>query len=90
MVAWKMVGEIGFLVYIKSSLTGDETNYVRDYARRHRKFPHEDTGNQFFNEEQFEVYRDLGAHIGNGLFSGRDTVWISGEGVERPIETTFK
>jgi Patatin-like phospholipase len=83
-------GATGFLVYIKSSLTGDETNYVRDYARRHRKFPHEDTGNQFFNEEQFEVYRALGAHIGNNLFSGRDTVWIAGRGFEPPTQTTFE
>jgi hypothetical protein len=86
-------GEIGHLVYIKSSLTGDEPNYVRDYARRHRKFPHEDTGNQFFNEEQFEVYRALGSHIGNNLFSGRDTVWAwawaEGRGFERPIATSF-
>jgi hypothetical protein len=57
---------IGYLVYIKSSLTGDENDYVRDYARRYASFPHETTGDQFFSEEQFEVYRALGFHMTYG------------------------
>jgi hypothetical protein len=56
-------GEKGYLVYIKSSLTGDENDYIRDYARRNDTFPHETTGDQFFSEEQFEVYRALGFHM---------------------------
>ena len=28
-------GEIGYLVYLKSSLTGDENDYIRDYSRRY-------------------------------------------------------
>jgi hypothetical protein len=67
-------GQTGFLLYIKSSLTGDERDYITDYARRHAAFPHEPTGNQFFNEEQFEVYRALGYHIAHGIFSRRDNV----------------
>ncbi len=55
--------EIGYLVYIKSSLSGDENDYIRDYARRNSTFPHETTGDQFFSEEQFEVYRALGFHM---------------------------
>ena len=39
---------------------------------------HEDTGKQFFNEEQFEVYRALGFHIADGIFSGRDRVDAEG------------
>ena len=42
-------GEQGYLVYIKSSLTGDENDYIRDYARRNDRFPHETTGDQFFS-----------------------------------------
>lgn len=56
-------GETGYLVYIKSSLSGDENDYIRDYARRNDTFPHETTGDQFFSEEQFEVYRALGFHM---------------------------
>jgi Patatin-like phospholipase len=76
-------GKTGTLLYIKSSLTGDEPDYIADYARRYASFPHESTGNQFFNEEQFEVYRALGFHMGDGVFSGRDRVEIL-EGVNRP------
>lgn len=59
----------GTLVYVKSSLTGDENDYIRDYARRNPSFPHETTGDQFFSEEQFEVYRALGFHALNGAFT---------------------
>jgi len=62
-------GEKGYLVYIKSSLTGDESDYIRDYARRNDRFPHETTGDQFFSEEQFEVYRALGFHMTHGFLS---------------------
>jgi hypothetical protein len=67
-------GEKGYLVYIKSSLTGDENDYIRDYARRYNRFPHEPTGDQFFSEEQFEVYRALGFHMLNRLLCGKDNV----------------
>jgi hypothetical protein len=59
----------GTLVYVKSSMTGDENDYIRDYARRNPSFPHETTGDQFFSEEQFEVYRALGFHALNGAFT---------------------
>jgi hypothetical protein len=71
-------GEKGWLLYIKSSLTGDENDYVRDYARRYDQFPHETTGDQFFSEEQFEVYRALGFHIVNRLLNGDDTLQVIG------------
>jgi len=47
---------------------------VMDYRRRHPDFPHETTIDQFFSEEQFEVYRALGFHAARGLFIGRDKV----------------
>jgi hypothetical protein len=71
-------GQIGYLVYIKSSLTGDENDYVRDYARRYDKFPHEITLDQLFSEEQFEVYRALGFHMARGVLSGQDVVCVNG------------
>jgi predicted acylesterase/phospholipase RssA len=69
-------GDTGYLVYLKSSLTGDENDYIRDYARRHDTFPHETTGDQFFSEEQFEVYRALGFHMAHGFLSGGNPVAI--------------
>lgn len=64
----------GMLLYFKSSLSGDEKDYVLDYKKRHRDFPHETTGDQFFSEEQFEVYRSLGYHIVDGYFSNTDQI----------------
>jgi hypothetical protein len=67
-------GGTGILLYIKSSVTGDENDYVRDYNRRYRDFPHETTADQFFSEEQFECYRTLGFHAANNALSGEDAV----------------
>nr|WP_207786049.1 patatin-like phospholipase family protein [Altererythrobacter segetis] len=68
-------GGEGLLVYVKSSLSGDEKDYVLDYAERNLDFPHETTGDQFFSEEQFEMYRALGFHMVSGLF-GEDRLAI--------------
>ncbi|MBW7971344.1 patatin-like phospholipase family protein [Bradyrhizobium sp. BR 10289] len=84
-------GEKGYLVYIKSSLTGDENDYIRDYARRHDTFPHETTGDQFFSEEQFEVYRALGFHMAHGFLTedpGADAVVVNVPG-ERCAKRNF-
>ena len=69
-------GGTGYLLYVKSSLSGDESDYVIDYKRRHGEFPHETTGDQFFSEEQFEVYRNLGFHALQGAFDNRDRIAI--------------
>jgi hypothetical protein len=61
-------GQTGYLLYIKSSLTGNERDYILDYRQSHSAFPHETTADQFFNEAQFEAYRALGEHIGDDLF----------------------
>ncbi len=65
-------GRKGILVYIKSSLTGDENDYVFDYKKRYDAFPHETTLDQLFSEEQFEAYRALGFHATNRFFDRRD------------------
>ncbi|MEM6985805.1 MAG: hypothetical protein AAF499_04625 [Pseudomonadota bacterium] len=61
--------ETGYLLYIKSSLTGNETETVTDFHRQFPKFPHQSTLDQFFSEAQFESYRALGQHVGNDLFT---------------------
>jgi Patatin-like phospholipase len=65
-------GRKGVLVYIKSSMTGDENDYVFHYKKRYSDFPHETTLDQMFSEEQFEAYRALGYHAAYGLFDRRD------------------
>ena len=56
-------GEFGELLYIKLSVTGDESETIREYREQHPAFPHEPTSDQFFTEAQFEAYRHLGWHI---------------------------
>ena len=68
--------EQGVLVYIKSSMSGDENDYVIDYKRRNSAFPQESTIDQLFSEEQFEVYRALGEHIGRRFCRGEDEATV--------------
>jgi hypothetical protein len=59
----------GWLVYLKASfLDRDEPATVKSYATRHADFPHETTADQFFDDDQFESYRALGAHIAERVF----------------------
>jgi choline dehydrogenase-like flavoprotein len=50
------------LLYLKSTLTGDEPGDITHYQRTHRQFPHEPTSDQSFDEAQWESYRALGEH----------------------------
>ena len=65
--------ERGQLVYIKSSITGDESDDIRDYHSSSPTFPHESTADQFFDEAQFEAYRALGFHSADALFEKEGT-----------------
>lgn len=56
-------GSVGYLVYLKASVTGDEDVGIAQYHSAHPTFPHESTADQFFSEDQFETYRRLGLHI---------------------------
>ncbi len=67
-------GAEGLLLYVKASLSGDENDVILDYKRRNPDFPHETTGDQFFTEEQFEVYRALGFHVLDGVFKGTSEI----------------
>ncbi len=55
--------EPGTLLYIKSSITGDEPVDIREYSKKNKTFPQQTTADQFFDEGQFESYRKLGLHI---------------------------
>jgi hypothetical protein len=58
----------GVIVYMKSSLTGDEPTDVQRYAEQNPDFPHQSTAEQWFKESQFESYRALGQHIAQSTF----------------------
>ena len=52
--------ENGFLVYIKPVVLASDDPDVAAYKAANPAFPHESTGNQWFNESQTESYRMLG------------------------------
>ena len=72
----------GWIIYLKSSfLDRDEAATVMSYAAYHDDFPHETTADQFFDDDQFEAYRALGAIIARQAFdsAGIDNLSTSGE-----------
>jgi len=56
-------GGEGTILYIKSSVTGDEAADVYNYRLEHPIFPQDSTNDQWFTESQFEGYRRLGQHV---------------------------
>jgi hypothetical protein len=61
-------GDQGWLVVFKSTLTGDESEPIKNYQREHAIFPHQTTADQFFDDAQFESYRVLGWHLTTKAF----------------------
>ena len=62
-----------WLLYLKPTLTGDESADVTRYHSEHPDFPHETTADQFFDEAQWESYRKLGDELAMNLLSPRST-----------------
>ncbi|HUF24329.1 MAG TPA: hypothetical protein VMN81_09395 [Vicinamibacterales bacterium] len=52
----------GTILYLKATLSGDESVDVRNFASADPLFPHDSTSDQFFDEARFESYRALGYH----------------------------
>ena len=55
--------EQGWLVVLKSSLCGQEKAKIGNYKRENPVFPQQTTADQFFDDSQFESYRELGYHV---------------------------
>jgi len=75
--------EKGWILFVKSSVCGDEPPDITAYRAKHPAFPHESTGDQFFDQDQFEAYRALGYHIADKM------VEVGGEG-EGDLESWFE
>lgn len=56
------------IVLLKPVLTSDAPVDLTHYQGTHESFPQQSTGDQFFDEAQWESYRQLGLHIGLGVF----------------------
>jgi hypothetical protein len=61
-------GDTGVLLLFKPTLIGTEPADIAQYRRRNAVFPHESTGDQFYDEAQWESYRRLGFYAANVAF----------------------
>ncbi len=61
------------LIYIKTSMIQGLTEDLYSYRRDNPSFPDQSTADQFFDERQFEAYRELGFLIGKNLGKIEDT-----------------
>lgn len=60
-------GSTGALVYIKTTMLDSVSFGVKAYKGAHHDFPDQTTADQFFDEEQFDAYRELGRHLGQQM-----------------------
>jgi hypothetical protein len=82
----------GVLLYIKPTLLGDEPTDLIEYHAGHPAFPHESTGDQFFNEAQWESYRRLGQHMAERMFGklAETGKWSPANALMNPKEAATK
>lgn len=78
--------EWGWMLYLKLATTGTEPGFVMDYKRQNPAFPHQSTGDQIYDEAQFEAYRELGEFAAESMF--RDEL-VGGKDMSA-VESWFK
>ena len=59
------------MIYLKTTLTDDVSFKVKGYAAQHPTFPDESTADQFFDEVQFESYRELGFRLADQMLEAK-------------------
>ena len=59
------------LIYIKTTLAKNIGADIHGYKRANPSFPDQSTVDQFFDEVQFEAYRELGWQIGQDMLSDK-------------------
>lgn len=60
----------GRLVYLKTTMVRDLPLELLGYKGKNPDFPDQSTGDQFFDEDQFEAYRELGYRIAASMIVG--------------------
>ncbi len=62
----------GVIIYMKTSMIPELQLPAKGYKGAHPDFPDETTGDQFFDEEQFEAYRELGYRLAEQVVNDLD------------------
>lgn len=68
-------GTQGKLFFLKETMTDELPVDIYAYKSGAPDFPNETTADQFFSEQQFEAYRELGYRISSSLFKNLDDQW---------------
>jgi hypothetical protein len=89
---WRMLGfgegteaeRTGSVIWIKPAVTRGSAGDVRQYDRENGVFPQQSTGDQWYDEAQFESYRKLGYDSAKAAFEGSASMFHAQPGdVER-------
>ena len=56
-------GSEGWIIFLKTTLIDKVSFKVKGYAAQNKDFPDQSTADQFFDEVQFEAYRELGYRL---------------------------
>ena len=75
--------EEGLLIYLKTTFINDLPADIIAYKNKHNDFPDQSTADQFFDEKQFEAYRQLGYEIALRMI---DDITAVGEDKQSPKE----
>jgi hypothetical protein len=65
----------GQIIWLKPRRIGGLSEDVEGYIDAHPAFPHESTGDQFFDEAQWESYRRLGVEMAHRLIDRTNGLW---------------
>jgi hypothetical protein len=56
-------GSEGWMIFLKTTLIKELSFKVKGYAAQNKEFPDQSTADQFFDDVQFEAYRELGYRL---------------------------
>lgn len=71
-VEYSETDQPSYFIYIKTTMVENLTEDLKNYRREHNDFPDQSTMDQFFDEKQFEAYRELGYSLGENIFNSFD------------------
>lgn len=67
-------GESSTFILLKTTMISGLSLLTQGYKGANRDFPDQTTADQFFDEEQFEAYRELGYEIADTMIKDRDII----------------
>ena len=77
--------ESGKLIYLKTTLTKGLPADIYGYRSANPNFPDQSTSDQFFDEEQFEAYRELGYKLTGQMLDSKEGSKILGSGKQEKV-----